>query len=346
MTRHEAIDRFLAQSGWKGATRTPIAGDASLRRYERIKDAGRRAILMDAPPDVEDVRPFIAVLNYLREQDLSAPALLSGDVCNGFLLLEDLGDNSFNHIVTNFPDQETMLYKAAVDLLVTLHSLRPPERLPTPLAETQHRLPPYDDALLLKEASLFTDWYLPALGNSTEADQQKAAFKDLWLPLFAALQHDPQVLVLRDYHVDNLMWLPDRDGVARVGLLDFQDAVIGHPAYDLVSLLQDARRDVAPELEQAMIDHYLVQAEKAGRPHNPETFRLAYHVLGAQRAAKIIGIFTRLYRRDKKPRYLALIPRVWSLLERNLAGEDFTALDTWLSKAAPEHKRIITPQAI
>ncbi len=343
MTRQEALARFLTRSGWGHATRAAIAGDASLRRYERISTTKHRAILMDAPPDVEDVRPFLAVLDYLRKHDLSAPVLLAGDITNGFLLLEDLGDDSFNHIVSTYPNRERTLYRAAVDLLVTLHRHRPPEYLPIALTQTHHRLPAYDDALLLKEASLFIDWYLPLLGHDEE--RHEATFQALWQPLFDRLSRKDEVLVLRDYHVDNLMWLPERQGLARVGLLDFQDAVIGHPAYDLVSLLQDARRDVSPALEQAMIEYYLEQAEKTGLSHDPKAFRYAYHVLGAQRATKIIGIFTRLYRRDKKPRYLSLIPRVWGLLERNLADDNFTALDTWLSKVAPIQRRTIIPPA-
>ena len=299
MSRRDAeIDGFLDRAGWAGAARAPLAGDASFRRYERVRLGRKTAVLMDAPPDKEDVRPFVAVARYLADAGFSAPALLGEDLVNGFLLLEDLGDGRFTRLLEASAVDERVLYEAAVDLLVALHKEPPPA------------LPAYDWPLLWREAGLFTEYYLP--------------------------------YVLGGDHADNLMWLPDRDGLAKVGLLDFQDAVIGQAAYDLVSLLQDARRDVPPALEADMIARYGAAQDAA---FNREEFRRSYDLLGAQRNTKIIGIFTRLWVRDGKPDYLKLIPRVWGLLERNLANPALAELADWFAAAVPPEMRRTPPEA-
>jgi aminoglycoside/choline kinase family phosphotransferase len=244
---------------------------------------------------------------------------------------------------------ESGLYGVAVDLLVDLHSHQPPTRLPVTDGGADHPLPLYDKALLLREAALFGDYYYPAFASpQMGADEQAADVEDvdrlntIWAQLLdqsKICDPDDPVLVLRDYHADNLMWLPSRDGFQKIGLLDFQDAVRGHRAYDLVSLLQDARRDVSPDLERRMIRHYLEGAKAAGQPIPEAAFIDDYTLLGAQRAIKIIGIFTRLWKRDGKDRYLQHLPRMWGLLERNLEHPALCDLKAQLDRMIPAHQR-------
>lgn len=338
MSRDDQIEAFLSQAGWGGAQRTAIAGDASFRRYERVRLDGGAAILMDAPPGKEDVRPFLAVADLLLRWGFSAPRIFAQDPETGLILLEDLGDATLNKLLARDRAAEPQLYELAVDALAALHRHDPPASIA--VAGNRHALAPYDEAALLREARLLSDWYLPALHEASGSGLSwRCELDPLWQDLFAALKGPHTVLVLRDYHADNLMWLPARQGVARLGLLDFQDALAGHPAYDLVSLLQDARRDVPPALEEAMITRYLSERTDDGADLDAAAFRRDYAILGAQRAAKIVGIFTRLHRRDGKARYLALIPRVWGLLERNLAAGGFAGLEAALEAAAPTPRR-------
>lgn len=294
---------FLVTASWDAAQRAPLAGDASNRRYARLTDAsaGTTSVLMDAPPENgEDVRPFVDIATWLSQTGFSAPEILSADAQNGFLLLEDLGDDLFAHAIAADPSLEPQLYEAATDVLIALHAVAPP------------KLTRYDPALMAAEAALVYDTYRAAL-----ADDPSDRPRDVFLAAFEALLHDeitgPPVLMLRDYHAENLVWKPDRPGVARVGLLDFQDAMRCHPAYDLVSLLQDARRDVAASVEMRMIARYL---EKTGM--DEFHFRRAYAVLGVQRALRILGIFARLATEFGKPQYVSLIRRVWQNLTENL----------------------------
>ena len=326
--RDTAINQFLATQCWDAKCRAPLAGDASFRKYERLQDGDRRAVLMDAPPDKEDVRPFWALAEHLRALGYSAPEVISGDCGAGFLLLEDLGDDLFSRVIIDNPGAEVPLYEAAVDLLVDLNRHPVPEDVSYGRNHA-YRVPSYDLDLLMQEVNLFTDWYLPELLGSSVPEADKATFKQLWREQLACLPAQVPVLVLRDYHADNLIWLPERSGVGRVGLLDFQDGVAGHPAYDLVSLLEDARRDVPPSLVDTMIDRYLAGVRNGGAVINTNEFRTAFAILGAQRNTKIIGIFTRLWRRDRKPVYLNLIPRVWGLLARALANPALGDMRRW-----------------
>ena len=337
-SRSEQMAQFLRRSGLGSARSAPLAGDASFRKYYRLA-APKRAVIMDAPPDLEDVRPFIAIAAYLKSRGYSSPSILATDIANGFLLLEDLGDDTFTRLLAaDRGPSERALYEAAVDFLADLHRTPCPAALPV-AGDVGYPVPPYDEALLLKEAALFPDWYYPAALGRPCPDEARQDFVDLWMSIFPLCLPGSQpglgpVLVLRDYHADNLMWLPERKSHARVGLLDFQDGVIGHPAYDLVSLLEDARRDVPPALAEAMISRYL------SRTGADETaFRDAYAALGAQRNTKIIGIFTRLWKRDGKPHYLKLIPRVWGLLERDLAHPRLKNLAAWFDAHTPEALR-------
>jgi len=314
MTPPPGAPSFLAAHGWGGATIAPLAGDASFRRYFRVTDSERQAVLMDAPPPHEDTAPFVAMARWLKEQGFLAPAILALDAAQGLVLLTDLGDVRLRETVDADPASELALYGAAIDLLVDLT-----RRAAAPL-------PAYDRAVLHREAALFVDWYCPAVG----VEPDRAGYIAAWDAVFDhALAGEP-VTVLRDYHAENLMLVGDE---RRLGLLDFQDALAGHPAYDLVSLLQDARRDVSVAVETTMLDRYRAATGA------DDAFMAAYHVLGAQRNAKIVGIFTRLWRRDDKPRYAGLCPRVWACLERDLAQPVLAPVARWFDANVPADRR-------
>lgn len=306
---------FLAKLGWTGARIEPLAGDASFRRYFRVIDTDRQAVLMDAPPPHEDPRPFLSIADQLAAQGFSPPAIYGRDVERGLILLEDFGDIRVREYLDDHSGEELAVYRRAVALLADLHRHPPVEA------------PSYDRAVYQREAGLLTEWYCPAVGLSVD----EAAYTAAWDAVLPIVEQDiaPRVTVLRDYHAENIM-LIEEEGL---GLLDFQDALVGHPAYDLVSLLQDARRDVAVDVEAAMIAHYRALATPAG------DFDAAYAVLGAQRNAKIIGIFTRLWKRDGKPRYLDFLPRMWTLLERDLAHPALAPVAHWFDANIPAEKR-------
>jgi aminoglycoside/choline kinase family phosphotransferase len=317
MVPRAAAAPFLERSGWGGAQVMPLAGDASFRRYFRVTAPGRVAVLMDAPPPHEDVRPFIAVARWLRERGLSAPAILCADADAGFLLIEDFGDRILGPELAAGRADEDRCYRAAVSLLAGL------QQAPAPAF-----LAPYDRDALLREVLLFVDWYAPAAGIACDRAGYAAAWDAVWGETLAATADRP-VLVLRDYHAENLMLL-DRGGDRGLGLLDFQDALAGHPAYDLVSLLQDARRDVDPALEQRMIGIYL---EKTAMPR--DAFERDYAVLGAQRNVKILGIFVRLRDRDGRMGYVGRLPRVWTYLERTLRHPQLAPVARWFADHVP-----------
>jgi hypothetical protein len=327
--RAQRIAAFLTAAGWGAVPRGPLAGDASFRRYERLAVAGRRAVLMDAPPPKEDVRPFIAVARVLAGLGLSAPEILAEDIEAGLLLLEDFGDSTYTRLLAA-GKAEAPLYALAVDVLIALH------RSFAPAASS---LPPYDDERLLTEAALLVDWYLPAIAGRPTEPSLREEFLALWRALLPVARGIPDGLVLRDYHVDNLMLLDGRAGIAACGLLDFQDAVIGPRSYDLVSLLEDARRDVAADLAGAMRRRYLDAFPDIDRA----AFDASYAVLGAQRNCKIVGIFTRLCVRDGKPIYLGHIPRVWRLIEQDLRHPALTPIARWLDRHIPPSLRRIPP---
>jgi aminoglycoside/choline kinase family phosphotransferase len=289
-------------------------------------------MLMDAPPPQEDVRPFLRVARLLARLGLSAPRILAADEAAGLLLLEDLGDETYTRVLAADGD-EAALYTLATDVLIDLH-----RRFEMPMAAG---VPPYDDDRLLTEAALLVDWYLPAVRGVPTDTGLRTEYLALWREAFAAARAVADTLVLRDYHVDNLMLLGGRAGVAACGLLDFQDAVTGPATYDLVSLLEDARRDVPASLASRMIDRYLDAFPTLDR----DAFRASYAVMGAQRSAKIVGIFTRLDRRDGKPVYLKHIPRVWRWLEGDLRHPALAGLRAWFDRELPDGTRT-TPTAI
>ena len=329
--RARLIERFLSGAGWGGARRTPLAGDASFRRYERIALDGRHAMLMDAPPPEEDVHPFVTVARHLRSLGFSAPAVLAEDPEAGLLLLEDFGDLTFTGLLDGGADADA-LYALAVDVLIDLHRRPAAESVPAGLA-------PYDDARLLEEAALLVDWYLPEVLDAPSAADVGAEYAACWRALLPLARVVPETLVLRDYHVDNLMRIDGRSGIEACGLLDFQDAVAGPVAYDLVSLLEDARRDVPAALNEAMRRRYLA----AFADLDADALALSMAVLGAQRHCKVIGIFTRLCVRDGKPGYLRHIPRVWRLLEAALGHPGLAPMREWIDRRIPAAVRVVPP---
>jgi aminoglycoside/choline kinase family phosphotransferase len=312
---------FLAASGWAGAEILPLAGDASFRRYFRVVDGNRSAVLMDAPPPHEDPRPFVDVAEWLASVGLTAPQILARDLDKGLLLLGDFGDWRLREFLDEDPSRELELYELATDVLIHLHRHAPMPGL------KPHGLDQWID-----ELKLFTDWYCPAVGADVNADSYLAAWTEVLGPV-AADGLSP-VTVLRDYHAENVMLVEGREGVAHFGLLDFQDALAGHPAYDLASVLEDARRDVAAEIERAMIDRYV-----AASGHG-DALERAYWALAAQRNTRILGVFTRLWKRDNKPHYRQFQPRMWGLLERDLAQPHLEPVRVWFdANVAPEYRR-------
>jgi tRNA threonylcarbamoyl adenosine modification protein YjeE len=342
---------FLERTGYAGAERRRMQGDASTRVYEKIVCDGQSLILMNSPrradgPPVrgnkpysavahlaEDVQPFVALANGLRERGFSAPAVVEADLDHGFLILEDLGSEP---VVSGTPPAPIHdCYETAVDTLLALHSLWLPEVLPV-TEESEHVIPRYSLDALLIEAELLVDWYIPFAGG-TVTDSTRTMFTDLWRGVMLPVLTTEPTWVLRDFHSPNLLWLPERDGIQRIGLLDFQDAVMGPPAYDLASLLQDARVDVPEQMELSLLTHYC-RIRKYRDPHfQVAPFAETYAILAAQRATKILGIFARLNLRDGKPQYLRHIPRIWGYLQRSLTHPSLASLRAWYRNHVPAH---------
>ncbi len=313
------IEEFLSRAGWPDAEMEPLAGDASFRRYFRVRDGDRQAMLMDAPPPQEDTEPFLRVGHWLAEHGHRAPQIFAEDRQRGLILLEDFGQDRMREWLELNPEAELATYGSAIDALVKLH-VSPPGPFDR-----------YDMDAYQRETWLFPEWYCPAAGIEVDTDAYVAAWQEVLAPLIE--RQKPGVTVLRDYHAENIMLLEGGEQ----GLIDFQDALVGHPAYDLVSLLQDARRDVSPQLERAMLGRYLAQIE--GGSSDAAEFQADYARLGAQRNAKIVGIFARLWKRDGKPRYLAFIPRVWEALERDLAHPALEPVAQWFDANIPAEIR-------
>jgi tRNA threonylcarbamoyl adenosine modification protein YjeE len=347
--RLQALRRFLDRAGELEAGRERVAGDASTRSYARLLHDGPSLILMNAPrrPDgppvydgrsysaavhlAEDVRPFVAIANGLRERGFSAPAILHADLAHGFLITEDLGGASF--VAGEPPQPITERYQAAADCLAALHRAALPTELPVP-GEADYPIPAFDVEAMLIEIGLMPEWYLPDRGSALDA-ASLAEFNALWRDLLLQHAADAQTWVLRDFHSPNLIWLEDREHIAQVGLIDFQDAVLGPAAYDLVSLAQDARIDVPEQLELTLLARY-IKARRAAEPgFDPAAFAETYAVMSAQRNTRLLGTFTRLNRRDGKPQYLAHLPRIWTYLTRSLAHPALASLQSWYDRHVP-----------
>ncbi len=339
---------FLDGSGFGEARRRRMVGDASTRIFERLELGDRTTVLMNAPrrPDgppvrdgkpysaiahlAEDVVPYVALAAGLRERNLSAPAIVHADLERGLLIMEDLGDERI--VGGDPPAPIEARYEVAIDLLLSLHRRKLPETLPVP-SRPDYRLPRYDMKAFLIEAELLLDWYLVAAGAAA-TDPVRKEFIALWRQALEATINAPATWVLRDYHSPNLLWLPQREDVARIGLLDFQDALLGPAAYDVASLLQDARVDVPESLEVALLSRY-VRARLEDKRFDPAAFTRLYATLAAQRATKILGIFARLARRDGKPQYLRHMPRLLTYLWRSLAHPALAPLKAWYAANLP-----------
>lgn len=317
--RPEIQMRFLNAAGWQGSTSTPLAGDASSRSYQRLihPKTKQSAILMNAPIDTAGPSDsFVAVANYLSSAGLSAPRIFAQDLDHGFILLEDLGDAVFANVITNLPKQERPLYKAAIDVIAHLHNHPNPE------------LPIYG-ADQMAAATDLAFLHYSQTPSATLKNAAKAAIGLLSEKL--AQLGDYNCVSLRDFHAENLIWLEDREGINRVGLLDFQDAVQTHPAYDLMSLIRDARRDVSPDVADEMVTYFCKR-----RGFEEASFRQDASLISAQRNLRILGIFARLSKVMHKPHYVDLIPRVWHNLQADLAHPALSDLHATLSKILPE----------
>jgi N-acetylmuramate 1-kinase len=341
--------RFLDEAGLGDAHRDRMEADASTRSYERLTQGERRLILMNAPrrPDgppvrngkpysaiahlAEDVVPFVALARGLRQLGFSPPNVYEADLDHGLLVLEDLGDRRV--VEGDPPAPIDLCYEAAIDVLVALHGHRLPDTLPV-APHREYHIPRYDMDAFLIEAELFLEWYLPRL-NITIAETARAAFIAHWRAALQPAVDAPRTWVLRDFHSPNLLWLPERFDVGRIGILDFQDALMGPAAYDVASLLQDARVDMPETLELALLGQYTYARRVADPSFDTNEFVRCYATLAAQRATKILGIFARLDRRDGKPQYLRHIPRVWGYLQRSLAHPALAALKTWYTLQVP-----------
>ncbi len=310
------LANFVTRHGWRSADVSPLPGDASFRRYFRVCDGQRSAMVMHAPAPHEDPEPFLKAAYWLCSHGLRAPLIHAHDQANGFVLMEDFGDDRLREHLEYAQDEEAAAYRAAIDTLVELQQLPPGP------------FDPYSMDVYLREVALFTEWYCPAMQLAVDAPGWLNAWQRTLDPLMP--RQAAGVTVLRDYHAENIM-LP-ADGAQ--GLIDFQDALVGHRAYDLVSLLQDARRDVSRELEGHMLRYF---REKT---HCGPSFGADYARLGAQRNAKIVGIFARLAKRDGKQRYLSMIPRVWRMLERDLSHDALAPVRAWFDMNIPRDIRV------
>lgn len=321
--REDIINEFLEDHGWTNEQVTFLAGDASNRKYFRVKNNTDRAILMDAPPNKEDVRPFIFFTNYLLELGYSVPNIFSENAKEGLLLLEDFGDNTFTQVLLKGA-KEAEIYECAIDLLIDLHK-RPV------IENSKDKIGTYSHQELYREISLFVEWYMPLCFENKTVIKNTDEFYSIWVGLLKNVSQINETLVLRDFHADNLVWLPERDGIKRCGLLDYQDAVIGSRTYDLLSLLEDARRDIMPEQKTHLMKRYL----RAFPELDKEKFESTYHILAAQRHCKVLGIFSRLHVRDNKDNYLVHLSRCWRMLKQSCLNPSLLELKNWLRANTP-----------
>ena len=350
LDRARAIEALIDGAGWQEARRLPMSGDASTRLYQRLRRPdGETAILMISPPRpdgppvrrgkpysaiarlAESVHAFVAIDRGLVAEGFSAPRILAEDHESGLLLIEDLGPGLVVDEQGPIPER----YAEATRCLAALHARALPTTLPVAPGQ-DYAIPPYDLDAMLIEIDLLLDWYLPHLGGREASGSVRAEFGHAWREALEGPLAGPQTWTLRDYHSPNLIWLPERSGLARVGIIDFQDAVLGPPAYGVASLLQDARVTVPPELELRLLGAYAAARRASDPAFDMATFAAHYAIMAAQRATKILGIFARLDRRDGKPHYLRHIPRVASYLLRNLDHPALARLRAWYSAALPD----------
>jgi tRNA threonylcarbamoyl adenosine modification protein YjeE len=349
VTRLERLRDFLTDAGFLDSVRARMPGDASTRSYARLVRDGTTSILMNSPrrPDgpaiydgksysaavhlAEDVTPFVAIDNGLRAHGFSAPAIHHADLNSGFLITEDFGGAG---VVEGDPPQPIVeRYEAATDMLAELHSKALPDTAPV-APQTSYQIPVFDIDAWLVEIGLMLEWYLPDRGAEV-SPQQRDEFTAMWRKLLEKPAAAPRTWVMRDFHSPNIIWLGDRAGVLRVGIIDFQDAVLGPAAYDLVSLLQDARIDVAEQVELALLTRYIKARRAAEPPFDPAGFAELYAIMSAQRNTRLLGTFARLNRRDGKPQYLRHQPRIWTYLNRSLAHPALAEFRGWYAANVP-----------
>jgi N-acetylmuramate 1-kinase len=342
LRRISQIGDFLRGAGWQDATRMHIQGDASTRSYTRLIRGNATAILMNAPARTDrvpvrygktysqiahisqDVKPFVAMDRALLERGFSAPKILREDLLHGLLLLEDFGSAFIAEAGAPLPER----YGVAIDALAHLHAIELPDTLPvTPVIN--HKIPIFDYGALDIEVELLLEWYLPMIGSPQLSQRNRDAFTALWRAALSPAVKGEKSWVLRDMHSPNLMWLPEREGIKKVGLLDFQDAMIGSPAYDVAALCLDARVTISQPLELQLLTRYVKARKTADPAFQPADFARAYAVMAAQRNTKILGLFARLDKRDGKPAYLKHIPRIRGYLDRALAHPSLAELKEW-----------------
>lgn len=319
--------QFIQQQGWADGSVAFLAGDASNRTYDRLtKPDGTRSVLMDAYGENEDVRPFIAIDRLLEKLGCSAPAILGEDLENRFLLLEDLGDKTFTTCLKEGMDAYP-LYESAIEALIHIH-----QNFDVTLAPS---LPTYDLEEMLQKCSLLLEYYYPCIHGKEPSPAIRDSFLNAWRSSLKILETCPKTLILRDYHVDNLVWLEDRAGPQKCGLLDFQDAALGPIAYDLVSLLEDVRQDVDPTLTKSLLKKYLDHF-----PHLEEdSFMAQYYTAGAQRITRIMGVFCRILLKTKRDHYIQFLPRAWKWLANDLKHDNLLDIRLWFEEHFPESER-------
>ncbi|WP_374654953.1 aminoglycoside phosphotransferase family protein [Dongia sp.] len=319
-------DKFLAEAGWGKADLRLLAGDASFRHYDRLTLDGKTAVLMDAPPPMENIRPFVRIGRLLKGLGFSAPQIFAEDAEAGFLLLEDLGDQTYTRELDAGGDPEA-LYALATDTLIALHRAMPAAELAS--------LPVFDDARALREVQLLLDWYWPAHFGAPAPDDARAEFVAAWQQVLPKREAAPKSIALFDFHVDNLLALKGRAGIEACGLLDFQDAVLAPVTFDLVSLLEDVRRNVPWDLMSRMIDRYLAANPATDR----DAYMAAYAIIGGQRNTRIAGTFARLLQRDGKPWYQRFMPRVWELIAHDIEHPAMAPVAAWYARYLPPQER-------
>lgn len=320
---------FLMEAGWLEAQAQFLAGDASNRHYERLHlKEGGSTVLMDAPDSPDPLHSFIHIAELLYNCGFSTPEILAADTKKGFLLLEDLGDLTFNKALRNNNSPQD-LYKHLVDLILEIHKIK----------ANLSNVPPFIWEDFATELDIFCQWAAPAFLNRSLTSSEQEDFYHVWQESYSHLPPLPSVLILRDCHIDNFMWLPERAGLAKVGILDFQDARIGSPAYDLVSLLEDARYDVMPSIQEEMREYFIENNPSMKR----EDFLCHYGWMGAQRSTKILGIFTRLAFKFGKRQYLTHIPRVWNWLDQDFQHPNLLKVKGWFDKVFPSKVRYKVP---
>lgn len=348
LVRARAIHDLLVAGGWGESIRQHMIGDASTRAYERlVRPSGETAILMISPPHTdtvpirlgktystiarraENINAFLCMSEALRAQGLSAPRTIAADTATGLAILEDFGLEGVVDAQGPMPER----YAEALGVLAQLHGRELPKTVN--FGEISHDIPAYDVDALAIEVELLTDWYVPHVARKSLSSAAKAQFVNVWRRAFHEMIHARQSWVLRDFHSPNLMWLPQRSGLQRIGLLDFQDCLLGNPAYDVASLLQDARVTVPDSMEIKLLGHYLALRRAQDVNFDVADFAKAYALMGAQRSTKILGIFARLDKRDAKPQYLKHLPRIEHYLAKDLAHPALRDLRTWFADYLP-----------